>query len=88
MEDRAGQERLNRRTRDRAAVLLALGILMFLPPFVGILSIETRIASVPLPLVYLFTVWAALIWATRRLSGQLAEEQEDRGTQGETGAER
>ncbi|MEM0923070.1 MAG: hypothetical protein AAGF44_03030 [Pseudomonadota bacterium] len=79
MQDRARHERLSRRTRDRAAVMLILGVLLVMPPFVGILASDARIGSVPVTLLALFGLWAALIvmaWRLSRVLGAAPDDQE------------
>ncbi|MEM7508358.1 MAG: hypothetical protein AAF415_16620 [Pseudomonadota bacterium] len=69
--DRAGQESQPRKTRDRAAILLLLGVVLLMPPAAAIFNLDARIGGLPLTLVYLFAVWAGLIVLTALLSRQL-----------------
>ncbi|MEM7058351.1 MAG: hypothetical protein AAF557_12230 [Pseudomonadota bacterium] len=71
MDDRAGQDRKNRKTRDRAFIVLIMGIVLLMPPLAGIFQIDARILGLPATLVYLFLVWAGLILATSMLARAL-----------------
>ena len=71
MDDRAGQDRRNRKTRDRALIVLLIGIALLMPPMAGIFHLDTKILGLPATLVYLFSVWAGLIIATAILSRAL-----------------
>ena len=61
----------SRRARDRAAILLLLGILLLVSPMAGIFSLDMKIGGIPFTLIYLFSVWAGLILAARYLARQL-----------------
>ena len=71
MDDRAGQHRRLRKTRDRSLVLLLCGLIMVMPPVAGVFHLDARILGVPVTLVYLFVVWAVLIAAAAFLSSRL-----------------
>lgn len=71
------------RTRERALVLVVLGIALLMPPMATTFHLELKIGGVPVALIYLFLVWAALIagawWQARRLTRELTSpEEEDR----------
>ncbi|MEM9139319.1 MAG: hypothetical protein AAGB15_05770 [Pseudomonadota bacterium] len=72
MDDRAAEDRRNRRTRDRSLVLLVIGLVLLMPPVAGIFHIDARVFGVPATLLYLFAVWALLIVIARSLAGALA----------------
>lgn len=74
MDDRAGQDRKHRKTRDRAFVVLLLGIVLLMPPVAEIFEIEARILGLPTTLIYLFVVWAGLILATAILARALMRD--------------
>ena len=80
--DRAGQQRQQRKTRDRALVLVIAGFLLLMPPFVGIFEIEAHLFGVPVALVYLFTVWAGLIVGAARLAASLRVSEDRTGAGG------
>lgn len=71
MRMRADEPLRHRKVRDRALILLLVGILLFTPPVAGIFEVEARIGGVPVVLVYLFAVWAALIGCAAALSRRL-----------------
>lgn len=62
-----------RKVRDRSIVHVLVGTVLFMPPIVGVSQIDAKIGGVPVPLLYVFGVWALLIVAAmllaRRLSG-------------------
>jgi len=62
-----------RRWRDLAMILPAFGLVMFMPPVIGLFVSERTLFGVPSIVVYVFGAWAALIaiaaLINRRLSG-------------------
>ena len=83
MDDRAKQHRQRHRSHDRATILLIIGVLLLMPPLAGIFNLESRIAGIPLTLVYLFSVWAVLIVGTALLSRRLGRGDGDDDGDGE-----
>lgn len=68
-------ERLSRqRLRSAAVVLPFLGAFLLLPPFLPLFTARVQLLGVPLIVVYIFGVWAALIalawWLARRIGGE------------------
>lgn len=61
----------DRKTRDRAMVLPAVGLILLMPPIAGIFLLDGRIGGVPVALAYLFLVWAGLIAGAAALAGRL-----------------
>ena len=61
----------DRKTGDRAIILLVIGCLLLLPPLAGIFQIDWRIFGIPFTGLYLFAVWGALIAGTAVLSQRL-----------------
>ena len=61
----------DRKTRDRAVVLLLVGCLLLTPPLAGIFQIDTRIMGIPFTGFYLFAVWGALIAGAAVLSSRM-----------------
>ena len=61
MAERDIVETKGRRARDRSAVLLLVGLLFLLPPFADIGLIDGFVFGIPIPLLYVFLVWAVLI---------------------------
>lgn len=60
-----------RKARDRAVILPALGLILLMPPFAGVFEVDVKLGGVPVILIYLFVVWAALILGAFRLSRRL-----------------
>ena len=54
-----GQAR--RKARDRSIALLLVGVVLLMPPLIGVSLVDGTVAGVPIPLLYVFAVWAALI---------------------------
>ncbi|WP_332813041.1 hypothetical protein [Ramlibacter sp.] len=68
-------ERLSRqRLRSAAVVLPFLGAFLLLPPFLPLFTARVQVLGMPLIVVYIFGVWAALIglawWLARRIGGE------------------
>lgn len=66
----------DRKTRDRALVLVLVGCALLTPPLAGIFQIDARILGIPFTGLYLFVVWAALIVGAAALSGRLSSSAE------------
>lgn len=47
--------------RERLIALFVLGVLLLMPPFLGIFNRPLRVFGLPLLYVYLFGAWAGLI---------------------------
>ncbi len=62
-----------RKARRRSLALLLLGVGVLLPPIAGISLVDAKIAGVPLPLLYVFVVWALLITGTALLARPLRD---------------
>lgn len=62
--------------RDAALLLPIFGLLLFLPPFVGLLHGTSNAAGVPAVVLQIFLVWAALIGAGAWLSRQLGSDED------------
>ena len=77
MQDRAGLQRRQRKTRDRALILTLVGLVLLMPPIAGVFQVPGRVFGVPLALVYLFIVWALLIAGAARLAPALLQTAED-----------
>lgn len=41
--------------------ILLVGIALVMPPFAQVVLVDTNLFGLPIPLLYIFTVWAALI---------------------------
>lgn len=55
---------LMKRTSERLVALFLLGVLLMLPPMLGVFNQQVRAVGVPLLYLYLFVVWAVLILLT------------------------
>ena len=71
MNDRAGEYRRQRKTRDRALILLLVGIALLMPPLASIFYFEGKFLGIPGTLIYVFVVWAILILGTAWLARPL-----------------
>ncbi len=71
MQDRAHTQRQQRKTRDRSVVLLILGAVLLLPPVGSIALVQTSLLGIPMPVFYVFCVWAFLIAAAAALAPSL-----------------
>jgi len=61
----------DRKTSDRALVLLLVGCLLLMPPLAGIFQLDIRVLGIPFTGFYLFAVWGALIAGAATLSRRL-----------------
>jgi predicted Kef-type K+ transport protein len=79
-------ERENRGARDAAAILPFLGVVLLFPPLVYIFAAPAAVAGVPLIVLYLFGVWAAIILVaflvSRRLKPDIEEAERVAGSAG------
>lgn len=60
-----------RRLRETSALLPLAGLVLLIQPVASVFALPHRIAGVPLVVLYVFLVWAALILAARALGRQL-----------------
>lgn len=65
-----------RKARDRAFIVPLFGLMMLMPPVVGAFALPASVLGVPLIVVYLFAVWAALIVHARFLARALGDQSE------------
>lgn len=71
--------------RDAALVLPVFGLILFMPPFVGLFGGADATGGVPAIALYLFGVWAVLIALSALLSRRLGRA-ERRSAEAETSA--
>ena len=71
MKDSTDLQLTHRKARDRSLALLLAGIVLLMPPAVGISLIEATFLGIPVPLIYLFCVWVTLIAGAAILSNTL-----------------
>jgi hypothetical protein len=85
MRRRADQPLRHRKARDRAAILTLAGAALFLPPVAAVFRVDATIAGIPLLVVCIFGVWAALIAGAAVLAPRLreAEAADDTGADGD-----
>ncbi len=76
MQDREKTQRLQRKVRDRSVVLLIVGALLLLPPVGSISLVDGSLAGLPIPVVYVFAVWALLIAAAAGMARPLDSDAE------------
>lgn len=69
-------ERENRGARDAAAILPFVSVVLLFPPIVYIFAAPVTVAGVPLIVLYLFGVWAAIILAACLVSHRLKPDAE------------
>ncbi|MGH8746034.1 MAG: hypothetical protein ACREUK_06040 [Burkholderiales bacterium] len=60
------------RARDAARALPLIGMFLLLPPVIGSFAAPVAVAGVPLVVLYLFSVWLALVLAAALLARALA----------------
>ncbi len=68
-----------RKTLDRSIVLLIVGAVLLMPPIIGISLVDMKLGGIPLPVLYVFLIWAALICGAAILSKPLRDN--DRNAQ-------
>jgi hypothetical membrane protein len=66
-----GRPMSDRKTRDRALVLLLVGCLLLTPPLAGIFQLDFRVMGIPFTGFYLFAVWGGLIAGAAVLSRRM-----------------
>jgi hypothetical protein len=66
-----GRPMSDRKTRDRALVLLLVGCLLLTPPLAGIFQLDFRVLGIPFTGFYLFAVWGGLIAGAAVLSRRM-----------------
>lgn len=70
-------ERLSRqRLRSAAVVLPILGAFLLLPPFLPLFTARVQLLGIPLIVLYIFGVWAALIALAWALANRVGGEPE------------
>jgi hypothetical protein len=59
------------RLHDAAVLLPCVGLLLLMPPFIGLFSPRLTLLGIPLLVFYVFGVWAVLIVLTAVLARRL-----------------
>ena len=75
VERQSAQGQRARKARDAAIILPLTGAVLLLPPVAWIFAQESAVFGIPLPVAYVFAVWAGLILAARALGRRLPPEQ-------------
>lgn len=77
----------DRKTSDRALILLLVGCVLLLPPVASIFQLDLRIMSIPFTGIYLFAVWGGLIVGAAILSRRMQSNADRVDAQSEPPAE-
>jgi len=64
---------VRRKFNDAGLVLPIAGTFLLMPPFIRVFVTDTYFAGIPVIIVYLFSVWFALILVAWWLAGPLRE---------------
>jgi hypothetical protein len=70
----AGSNRASQGARDVAAALPFAALVLLMPPIILIVAVPVTLAGVPLIIVYIFGVWAAIILASFLVARVLARD--------------
>jgi hypothetical protein len=65
------------RARNLAVLVPLIGLFTLMPPFISLFTAPLTVFGLPLVVVYLFGVWAALIVFTALLARRLASTDDD-----------
>ena len=76
MTDRVKLQLSRRKVRDRSIALLLLGIVALMPPMAGISVTGGEFAGIPVPVLYVFGIWLALIVGAAILARPLLDSDE------------
>lgn len=74
------------RVRDAATLLPVTAAILLLPPFILVFAAPLLIAGIPLIVVYVFGVWAAIVFCAWLLAHSLARADVTADTEGEAEA--
>lgn len=69
---KAARDQTGRKSREAAILLPLLSLLLIVPPFVEIFTVDVTVFGVPLLAAYLFAVWAGMILCAFLLSRTLS----------------
>ena len=72
--ERDQQAQRRRKTREAAAFLPLLGVILLLTPLVSVFTQNTRTDGIPNAVFYVFGVWLVLIGLTRLLAPRLQQD--------------
>ena len=80
MSDKIKPENLRpprRKTLDRSIILLIVGAVLLMPPIIGISLVDSKFSGIPIPVLYVFLIWAVLIVSAAILSRPLRDNDRD-----------
>ncbi len=66
-----------RKTLDRSIILLIVGAVLLMPPIIGISLVDMKLGGIPIPVLYVFIIWAALICGAVILARPLRDNDRD-----------
>ena len=75
MADSTDLQLSRRKVRDRSVALLLVGIAFLMPPIAGFSLIDSDIGGIPIPLLYVFLIWAILIAGAAMLARPLEDSE-------------
>ncbi len=75
MADKDVTQSPGRRARDRSMVILIVGVALMMPPIGTVVLMDELLFGLPLPLLYIFVVWAGLIIGAALISGPLRDSE-------------
>ena len=76
LTDRAQLQLLQRKVRDRSIALLLVGTVVLMPPVIGMSLIDGSVGGIPIPVLYVFVIWSALIGGAAALGRPLIDTDE------------
>lgn len=80
MTNSADLQLARRKVRGRSIALLLAGVAFLMPPIAGISLVDRDIGGMPLPMLYLFAIWALLIIGAAALARPLRDSEESGST--------
>lgn len=78
MTDNADLQLSRRKVRERSIALLLVGVAFLMPPIAGISLLDGEVGGMPIPMLYLFAIWALLIVGAKLLARPLRDSEESR----------
>lgn len=70
----AGKAPYTQGIRDRSMVLLLIGTFLLLPPLARIVPVDANVLGLPALVIYVFSIWAALIVFAAVFANRLWQE--------------
>ncbi|MBV1865088.1 MAG: hypothetical protein KUG74_11740 [Rhodobacteraceae bacterium] len=75
--ERDQQAQRKRKTREAAAFLPILGVILLLTPMISVFTQDTRTGGIPNAVFYVFGVWLLLIGLTFLIAPRLQQDDKD-----------